>query len=297
MRNSVLVFATVMTLFSSEVHSQQGDTQNENEFFIDFVGTANLQGSIAEVNEEVEGSAGLGVIYERYLGDRNNPLINSYDIESYINVASSVDQLDAITDSDGIVTNQRLFGSYVLNPISSKQSIFINSNVFLNPERDSNTFYDRVISQIISGVNFRVIASNSAWKLDNNIEKNLGVLSFRYGIFHEFLPDNKIRVNNRRKYSVYLGANLGWRIIVGDLSSDANQSIREQFLGTDDKNFSGTELTFGFRLNNIIAEFSMPSVGGSRRSDIEGLTDTQFLFSIRFIGGFSLKLNPDTNEN
>lgn len=286
-------FFIVLFLIGFIGRCQEGSTQNEDEFFIDFVGTANLQGSIAEANDEVKGSAGLGVIYERYLGDRTNPLINSYDIEAYINVASSVEQLDAILDDNGLVTNPRLFGSYILNPISSKQSIFINSNIFLNPDRESSSFYDRVISKVISGVNFRVTASNALWSLDENTEKNLGVLALRYGIFHEFLPDDKIRDDNRRKYSVYLGANLSWRIVVGDLSSDDNVPIRTQFLGTDDKNFSGTELTFGFRLNNIIAEFSMPSVGGDRKSDIDGLTDTQFLFSIRFIGGFSLKIDSD----
>lgn len=275
----------------SQAQAFSEDTQNENEFFIDFVGTANLQGSIAEANQEVQGSAGLGVIYERFLGDRNNPLINSYDIESYINVASSVDELTAILNTDdNTVNNQRLFGSYVLNPISSKQSVFINSNIYFNPDKHN-------IFKPISGITARFIASNALWKLDDEVQKNLGALSFRIGIFHEFLPDNKIRVDNRRKYSVYFGINYSGRIIVGDLSSDTNASTRQMFLGTEDKNFSGTEFTFGFRLNNILAEFSMPSVGGNRRSDIEGLTDTQFLFTIRFVGGFSLNLDKEKTSD
>jgi hypothetical protein len=358
-----------------------GPTTGPNQFYIDFVGTANLQGNLSEANDEVQGAAGLGVIFERYIlnktknykeelekrekkllllkkekkslvkslnrlnrkiktsgkkiGEANNSsdqsdiqkelqtskdsikdslktikhsikdfdidkkfnrFFESLDMEAYINVASSVDSLEAILD-EGNVTNTRLFGNYVLNPVSSKQSVFINSNVYFNPE----VLWVRGawIPKLVSGANFRVNASNVLWSLiedDNVNSRYAGALNLRFGLFHEFLPNDKIRDDkNRRKYSVRLGINYTFRELTGDISSPTNDSIRSQFLGTTDTSFSGIEPSFSFRLNNIIAEFSMPMIGGAGRDDIDGLTDTQFLFSIRFVGGFSIKVDDKTS--
>ncbi|MDG1573312.1 hypothetical protein OZ410_13365 [Robiginitalea sp. M366] len=275
-------------------------TDGPNQFFIDFVGTANLQGNLNQANEELQGSAGLGVIFERYYlkNDQDGIFFESLDMEAYINVASSVDSLKAVTTSAGEITNKRDFGSYILNPISSKQSVFINANLFFNPEL--NWEKSNWITKWISGANFRVNASNVLWNYEADNETigiNASAINLRFGIFHEFIPNDKIRDdNNRRKYSVTLGINYTFRELAGDISSPTNDPLRSRFLGTTDTSYSGIEPSFGFRLNNIIAEFSMPMIGGGSRNDIEGLTDTQFLFSIRFVGGFSLKLN-DTAEN
>lgn len=296
--------------FNSDLDSRVSiPTNAPNQFHIDFVGTANLQQNISEASDEVQGSAGLGVIFERYFLRREdnghikteyrNRLVESLDMEAYINVASSIDSLRADVDEMGIVTNQRNFGTYILNPVSPKQSIFINANIFLNPEL--NWTKGSWITKVISGANVRVNASNILWNYTDetsNLSKYGGAISFRFGFFHEFLPNNKIRdEENKRKYSIRLGLNYSSRNITGDISSESNDPFREQFLGTTDKDFSGWEPSFGFRLNNIIAEFTMPMIGGASRSDIEGLTDTQFQFSIRFVGGFSLKVNgKDEND-
>ena len=286
-------------------------TNGPEQFFIDFVGTGNLQANIAQANEDVQGSAGLGVVFERYLHYTQEKYLSfnemrffkSFDMEAYINVASSVDSLVSEYNDDVGLSNQRLFGGYIQNPISSKQSIFINSNVYFNPTVGWDS-WARYIPRIISGANFRINASNILWNFnDDNTDfsKYAGAINIRFGIFHEFLPDDKIRDDeNRRKFSVILGLNYGFREIVGDISSNTNNELRNRFLGTTDTSFSGLEPSFGFRLNNIIAEFTMPMVRGSSERDVEGLTDTQFLFSIRFIGGFSLKVGEDEvkeNEN
>ncbi|MEZ2414306.1 hypothetical protein ACA086_05025 [Muriicola sp. E247] len=371
-------------------------TTGPNQFYIDFVGTANLQANLSEASDEVQGAAGLGVIFERYflhkddnqtklfeenmknlsmlkeenrlarvirrldrkidgvnskiesikikIEESNNStdltnelkilnkerdellktnseksekkiklseettnikidrrfkrFFESLDMEAYINVASSVDSLEAELEGSA-VTNSRLFGNYVLNPISSKQSVFINSDVYFNPEL--LWVRGNWITKWISGVNFRINASNVLWNLvdeGENKSRYAGALNLRFGLFHEFLPNDKIRdSNNRRKYSVRLGLNYTFRELTGDISSQTNDLIRNQFIGTTDTSFSGIEPSFGFRLNNIIAEFSMPMIGGAGRNDIEGLTDTQFLFSIRFVGGFSIKLDDKSSEN
>nr|WP_297788845.1 hypothetical protein [uncultured Allomuricauda sp.] len=286
-----------------------GPTNAPNQFHIDFVGTANLQQNISEASEEVQGSAGLGVIFERYFLERDedgyvkteykNRFIESLDMEAYINVASSVDSLSAEMDEAGLIIDQRKFGTYILNPVSPKQSIFINANVFFNPELDWQK--GKWVTELFSGANVRVNASNVLWNLNDgnsNISKYGGAISFRFGLFHEFLPNNKIRDDeNKRKYSIRVGLNYSSRHITGDISSESNDGLREQFLGTVDKDFSGLEPTFGFRLNNIIAEFTMPMIGGASKSDIDGLTDTQFQFAIRFVGGFSLKVEGKKENN
>lgn len=283
---------------------RSGPTKGPDQFHIDFVGTANLQQNINQANESIQGSAGLGVIFERYLllRDANNELLPNYenkflesiDMEAYINVASSIDSLRAEVEANQI-TNRRLFGTYILNPVSPKQSIFINTNLFFNVERD------HWLTNIISGANIRINASNVLWNFNDatsSVSRYGGVISFRAGLFYEFLPNNKIRDDrNRRKYSVRLGLAYSARSITGDISSDTNNDLRNRFLGTTDRHFRGFEPFFGFRLNNIIAEFTMPMLRGSSNSDIAGLTDTQFQFSIRFVGGFSLKIGGNSDDN
>lgn len=280
---------------------KQKSTIKEEKIHIDFVGTGNLQGSLSQ-GDDIKGSAGLGVIYERFRGDSIKydeellPIkgIKSFEIEAIINVASTVDTT-TVNLNNGQITNQRDFGSYILNPFSSKQSLFINSNVYLNPDGD---YWLNQIAKYISGLNFRVIASNSIWSTPEMGNVNLGVIAYRIGIFHEFLPDDYIRTDEKKsKYSVFLGLNMGYRGIFGDITSEANEEIRTSILGSDRTDFSGIELNFGFRLENIRAEFQMPFLSGSDKASINGLTDTQFLFTIRFVGGFSLKIDPDKKKN
>lgn len=294
--------------------SKSGPTTAPSQFFLDFVGTANLQQNISEANDQTQGSAGLGVIFERYFLERDKEgktlkqyhknFFESLDMEAYINVASSLDTLKAevnITDLDTLVTNERTFGTYLINPVNSQQSVFINSNIYFNPSLDwkRSNWLAYFLTRIVSGANIRFNASNILWQLNDGATTNnifAGAVSYRIGIFHEFLPNDKIRdKENRRKYSVRLGLAYSGRHIAGDLSSESNDELRSRFLGTIDKDFSGWEPFFSFRLNNIIAEFTAPSIGGSNRDDIDGLTDTQFIFSIRFVGGFSLKVNAQDN--
>lgn len=161
--------------------------------------------------------------------------------------------------------------------------MYINSNIYFG-NYDENKW-----AKWISGVNFRMISSNSTWKYKERTS-NLGAIAVRVGIFHEFFPDNyRINKEGRSRYSLFAGANYSYRGIWGDIVSDKNIDLRNDILGSKDKNFHGIEFNFGFKINNIRAEFQMPIF--NKVQSIEGLTDTQFLFSIKFIGGFSLKLD------
>jgi len=266
--------------------------------FIDFVGSGDIQKSISEGND-INANTGLGVIFERFSGVKNgntftvDKVIQSLELEGIINIATTADTIKSELDNN-ILQNRRDFGTYIINPISRRQSLFINSNVYFGyptkkDEKDKLSVFG-TFSKVISGMNFRVISSNNKWQYNDTIT-DLGVLAFRAGVFHEFIPDNyRLTEKGRSRYSLFLGANYAYRGIFGDISSLKNDNLRTNILGNTKKNFGGLEMNFGFRLNNLRAEFQMPMLKSKGDGHIEGLTDTQFLFSIRFVGGFSLKL-------
>jgi hypothetical protein len=79
---------------------------------------------------------------------------------------------------------------------------------------------------------------------------------------------------------------------MGDLSAKEYESLRIDILGSKQTEFYGFELNFGFRLSNIRAEFQMSSLWQETGTlSIDGLTNTQFNYCIKFVGGFPLKLN------
>lgn len=262
----------------------------EDKVYIDFVGSGNIQKSFSE-GKEIDANTGLGIIFERY----NSPkrLIQSYEIEGTITIASTADTITADVQNN-ILQNRRNFGTYILNPVSARQSLYINSNVYFGYPDEHPKFAK--FSKIVSGFSIRFISSNNIWKYKDSLT-NLGALSLRVGLFHEFIPDNyRITNEGKTKYSLYCGIYYTYRGIFGDISFPSQEGLREKYLGTTQTQFSGIETSFGFRLNNIRAEFQMPVLKENNNS-IDGLTNTQFLFSIKFVGGFSLKLDPSKTTN
>ncbi len=262
--------------------------------YIDFVGSGDIQKSISK-GDDISANTGIGVIFERYSGV--SKFIQSFELEGTLNVASTADSIEGIFYNNEI-NNRRDFGTYVLNPISAKQSLYVNSNVYFGyPNSENSKILTWITKNLISGVNLRLVSSNNVWSYGDSVS-NLGSLFFRGGIFKEFVPDN-YRLGKsgsddegRSKYSIFLGLNYSYRGIFGDITSERNNELRGKFLGSEQKIFRGFELNFGFRLNNLRAEFQMPVLRKENNS-IDGLTNTQFLFSIKFVGGFSLKLNSD----
>lgn len=263
----------------------------KNYVFIDFVGTGDIQKSLSE-GDGVNANTGLGIIFERYNGSigsefsKSKNIIQSFELEALINVASTADTINA-SFNNSLLENRRNFGTYIINPISQNQSLFVNANLYLG--YPDSGFVGK-ISPYISGINARFITSNSVWGNQDGF-RNLGAVSFRAGIFHEFIPDNfRINEEGRSKYSLFLGLNYAYRGVFGDITSDSNKVFFENILGTNETNYNGWELNFGFRLNNLRAEFEMPTLK-AKNAQVEGLTNTQFIFSLKFVGGFSLKLD------
>lgn len=186
----------------------------------------------------------------------------------------------------------------MLNPVSTKQAFYLNSNIIFG---NYNGKLGK-LAKAISGVNLRFISSNNVWSY-NNQSVNLGIFAGRIGIFHEFWPDNyRVNEKGRTIYSCTFGLNYCARGVVGDITNPTNRTLFKNILNTEQKFYNGVELNFGFRLNNIRAEFQMPMIAIKKtenpldiskpiKNSVEGLTNTQFVFSIKFIGGFSMKLD------
>lgn len=285
----------IIILFCTNIFSQQqAAAPTTSQIFIDFVGSGDVQQSVSN-GTGYNANTGLGIIFERYnhlestsSQQKNESLFQSLEIEAVFNVTSTADTIFSIINTENQqLLNRRNFGNYVLNPISAKQSLYVNSNIYFGFP-DNN--FGRYWSPIVSGINIRVIASNSTWQHKKN-SYDLGVMAFRAGIFHEFLPDNyRLTEEGRSRYSLFLGANYTYRGIFGDIIG--NDDIRNELLGTTDTSFSALELNFGFRLNNLRIEFQMPMFKDNE-GKLLGMTGTQFLFTVKFIGGFGLKIDPN----
>ncbi|MDB4539273.1 hypothetical protein N9231_02565 [Saprospiraceae bacterium] len=254
-------------------------------FNLNFVGDANVQNSINS-GKEFSSDTGIGLVLDQFwLGERN--LFRQFNFNLSVNVASSADTIFSILNEEGEVLNKRDFGSFLLLPKNSPQSATLAGSIYFNSFGDDAL----TITKFISGFNFEIIGSNSNWKYgDQNI--NMAALSLRAGIFHEFIPDN---VRYFDGYSITFGLNYSSRYIMGDLHFDKFQDAKYELLNANRSTFHGLEFSTKFKFRNIIATVSTPFILGG---EVPGLTKSQFITSIGFVGGFPLKLkNTKINNN
>jgi hypothetical protein len=264
--------------------------------YIDIVGAGDIQQTVSS-GAEANASTGAGIIFERYFGDkqtinstRMDSLFQSLEMELVINLASTADTLIANFDEEGEFLNRRDFGNFLLYPVSKKQSMYFNSNIYFGYPKG----FVGHITRWINGVNIRILTSNNTWNYDNRTIE-MGALSFRAGIFHDFVPDDdRLDDEGRAIFSFFAGANFSYRAILGDITSSRNEEFRETVLGTRQTDFRGIELNAGFRLHNIRIEVQAPIFRSM--NSVPGLTDTQFLFTIKFIGGFPIKIRSNKED-
>lgn len=271
---------------------------SDSVIFIDFFGSGDIQKSFND-NSPFNANTSLGILFERH--NKKYKYIQSFDLEAILNVASTSDSIIGDIDDDGILLNQRDFGSYILNPISKKQSIFINSNIYFgrfNTNDMDNPIERSFLGKYISGMNFKFIASNNLWGYkEENI--NLTAVYIRIGAFYEFIPNRhrkeKREGGSRFSYSISGGINYSYRNIFGDIKTSP---LLEDILSITQENTlqKGFEFNFNIRLNNLYAEFQLPLLKNNADTPIRGLTNTQALFSVRFIGGFGVALTKETKK-
>ena len=98
--------------------------------YLDFVGTGDIQKALSG-GQDLSANTGAGIIFERYRGLKT--WFQSLEAEMSINIATTSDSIMANVESingANMVTNQRDFGSYMINPQSGKEAIYANANLY-----------------------------------------------------------------------------------------------------------------------------------------------------------------------
>ncbi|UCH13579.1 MAG: hypothetical protein JSV22_10770 [Bacteroidales bacterium] len=251
----------------------------EDPFKIKFVGNGNIQPTI-EKNLDVSANAGLGVVMDKYYVEycENDTIVADWmgfyriNFESVINVATTAEDLVAITDDQSNIINQSVFGRSILNPISSGQSVIIKLKGYRT----------KVCAGLISGYHINLIGSNRDWII-NTDTINASSGSLRFGIFHELVPSYY-----RRNFSVQLSLSYALNVLSNDIALESYDDLREKVLNKKNTNFHGIEFGLAFELKNIRAEFSLPIM---LTSSVPGISGARIINNIGFVGGFAIKLN------
>lgn len=257
---------------------KEGERDKKDFTEIYFVGTGDIQQNLARTKDDIAASTGVGVIFWRMFGDKLNGM--ELQLEARISIASTVDTILAKYAGSKFV-NMRDFGGYVSAPLASGQATTVNSLWYFK-DRDANA-----LDKLVDGLQVDFIAANQVFQ-DSANAMNTAVLGFRAGLFHEFVPTlNRLK----QGYSIRLGVNYILRGLRGDLgtnSPDAN-SLRLKLLGVDKRIYHGPEVLLAFKLKNLKAQAALPIVFAKSGQSTYGLSGTQFITTISFIGGFPLR--------
>jgi len=246
-----------------------------------FVGGGDLNSISQNGGNATAGNISLGLHYIREFPE--NTIFSDIEVDFGINVSSTVDSFSFV--------NERSFGNYILNPINSRQSARLDFySVFHDVrKKDSNgkrTGKYEWYSLLFDGAFFRFFGSNALWDF-NGRQTHVTALHWKLGLFHELIPDRVARESNS---SVLVGIAYGQRAITGDIKDDLD--LFEDLFGTRKTTYGGWDIVFSVKFNNIRAEFLIPIINSDDAGNsIRGLTDTQFITQVRFIGGFPLRLN------
>lgn len=278
--------------YSSEEVGKMGLTE------IRFVGSGNIQLAM-ETGEDLAASTGLGAIFwriwpnEKYGHVKNNDILENMSglelqLEVKINVASTADTISALYNINNSIVNRRSFGNYILAPLSSGQATTINSLWYLKPKsynKNSGVTKRKLFFiPFIDGIELSAAATNQVWT-NNSISSNVSILAWRSGIFHEFLSDP---IRRMKGYSIRFGASYTGRSIQGDVGRE--ETFRFNLLGNEAKTYHGMDFTLSLRLQNIRAEATLPVMHIGSKMPVSGLSGSQFVTSISFVGGFPLAL-------
>lgn len=257
---------------------------------IQFVGTGDIQQSVNS-GQQLQANTGIGAVLKTVF-TRTILIFRAIEIDASINVASTVDTLVADVDKDFNIINQGVFGNFILLPINSGQATSVHVKLFTDdgsyPSKKPGSFFRNLFTYTITGVNFSLTASKRLWRRQidatNFRDINAAAISFRFGVFHEFIP-----YKQREDYSIAFGLDFSARALYGDIKNNDFADERERFIGTSKIDFYGFEPNVTLRLKNIKAQVSFPFLF-AKNNEVLGLTGGQFVTAINFTGGFSLNL-------
>lgn len=266
------------------------------------IGSGELQKSISQ-GQDIAASTGMGFMYWRIWPKEEGGV--ELQLDFVINVASTVSTIVAETENNNIINN-RAFGSYLLAPAIAGQSTDINAVFYFKDESFSTTDKKglRKYLTYIDGVQFSAFGASQLWSYDStfevsNLEEveevtitknyNVSVFGWRAGFFYGFPPESDRREGG---FSARLGLSYIGRAIQGDggQKGSAAENMREKFLLNKRTTYHGVELGLVATYGNITAKAFVPIMHIGSRNAVPGLSGTQFITSIAFVGGLPWNL-------
>ncbi len=156
-----------------------------------------------------------------------------------------------------------------------------------------------LFNRLIEGAYLNLYADKTLWTVPNTSAQTAFTYQANFGFFHELLPN--VTARNER-ISIRLGLGYSYRAVTGDISQpiitedriDIAESERTNlerignltnFIGGDRKRFHGIDASLIFVLDRLKVEAKLPFIFANRNRQIPGLTNSQFVWSIRFVGG------------
>lgn len=285
----ILTFDSLNKTIDKSLTYEKLDKKPDQELYV--VGSGELQKTINQ-GDKLPASTGIGVFYERKT--INNPILK-FELEAIINVASNADTIFTIYKND-FVNNKRDFGSYLMSPTMSKQSTYIHYRSYRN-ELLTKRYLQEQRRPYICGWDARMALSSRVFydtKDGNNYHASS--LYLLIGPFYEFIPQNSQKGSSKDpidNISITFGISGSFRMLIGDIIQKDNQDFQKKIFNNN-KNLVllGAEPNFQIKLENIVFEATLPVLFNvsNKGTSIPGLSGIQFLTSIRFIGGFPLKV-------
>ncbi len=274
---------------------------------ISFVGQGNIQQSLNS-GAAIAANTGIGVVYRQNSSERYG-LLHDIEIDFSINVASTVDTIKSVNNSQNVVTNKQDFGNSVLLPLNSGQAFSFNFKGYFTGKGGDNGNFRRnaaplSLGGVLSGFNIAFDGSNRNWEYDAYNAPNststispvlvkTSLLSFYVGPFFEFVTPSKAN-NYGQNSSITLGVGYSGRWILGDIQQSTQGTLRNELLGSTANSFNGAEITLALRFYNIKAEVHLPFF--SNKDGIPGLTGTHLTTFIGFSGGFPIDLTKPSGQ-
>lgn len=258
--------------------------QSGDSLIVGINGFGNLQPNLLNNARGPDGNIALGVSFNRRWKDSWSILnVKSLYFKVNLNIASSADTLSLFTDTPtaSSFNSTRALGQYLLYPITSAQTADLDFLYYLE-----TNFYG-----LVSGFNFKIMASNRSFKFSDQEFINALGIYYRVGFFHDFIPE---AARFEEGISLRAGISFTRRFLRGDIELDEFADQFEKIIPDGKDNFSGLELNFAINVKDISIELNLPF---KTDSEIPGLGGAQFSDLIAFGGGLKLPLNTKTKRN
>ena len=257
------------------------DSENEEGKSVYITITGDFQNALSiqdSKNSSVtNGSIGMKIINRKKETDYNThnggKVNNSWEASISITLASTNDTIKENYGSSLLISKKGVTSAYfqalIFEPL--KKITLFNKIPIIKEITDAILKYN--------DFGIYVGYSNAVWKKDSTFISKatnvaIGVYT-SYDFARYFIPKDK----DNKNIKCSIGAGFTYRSIVGDLSFEKNDSLRESIFGTKQRKFFGPELRATIGYKNFLVNASYIYLYGDR---VEGLSRGQFLNSFSF---------------